>query len=73
MISPTVCTAANSQNRALSLLLPSSPTIQASTVRDSDLPVDSVMADPPPSQAGSLPQGFAFTMAVSFPWKYPDE
>lgn len=30
MKSPTVCTAANSQNRALSLLLPSSPTIQAS-------------------------------------------
>ncbi len=57
MKSPTVCTAANSQNRALSLLLPSSPTIQASLLANAVNQLASMLEVPPSSRASPLPQG----------------
>ncbi|PYC20666.1 hypothetical protein DMX02_13120, partial [Pseudomonas jessenii] len=46
----------NSQNRALSLLLPSSPTIQASLLAKASVQPTSTLDDTPHSRAGSLPQ-----------------
>ncbi|MNP03630.1 hypothetical protein D3C76_955230 [compost metagenome] len=57
MKSPTVCTAANSQNRALSLLLPSSPTIQVELARDDGDTSDIIGTGGSLSRASSLVQG----------------
>ncbi|PMU07182.1 hypothetical protein C1Y11_28625, partial [Pseudomonas sp. FW305-20] len=46
----------NSQNRALSLLLPSSPTIQASRLAKAVLQPTLMLNVEPLSRAGSLPQ-----------------